>query len=194
MIERVKRGIYALCCVASWIGESDLQVAAKGQRIYLSDTVSKLSAKDSSAGRKDWREYAGLDADAFDPHSVPQEEVKKLGVSLAFGPRTHPDLKVSQCETMSGSNRSQTAQQQQQHALVNITCPATSSGDSLQQHPDMPETAQTVEGILNGLREQYLETLYASKVNEVTALLNRNQVWDANRNPDICRLLCKGTA
>jgi hypothetical protein len=193
VIERVKRGVYALCCVASWIGESDLQVAAKGQRICLSDTVSKLPAKDSCAGRKDWKEYAGLDADAFDPHSVLQEEIKKLGVSLAFGPRTHPDLKVSQCGDMSRSNQNQTVQQQQL-ALVNITCPAASSGGSLEQHPDMPETAQTVEEILNSLREQYLETLYASKVNKVTALLTRNQVWDANGNPDICRLLCKGTA
>lgn len=155
VIERVKRGIYALCSLASWVGEGELRVASKGWRKCL-DTASKHEANASCKETRDWRELAGLDSSLFEHDSLFTERIEKLSASFAFGPSIIPDLHASTCEDVSMLD------QNAPHSLPEIILPA--SRDELEQHPDAPETAQTAEEILDSLREQYLEALYVSKV------------------------------
>jgi DNA replication regulator SLD3 len=157
VIERVKRGIYALCSLASWVGEGELQVASKGRQIPL-DTTSKSEIYDSCTETKDWRELAGLDAKLFEQDATLNEKIKTLNVSLAFGPCISPDFNVSTIEYKSVSDQAALS------TLPELVLPA--SGNSLDQHCETPEAAQTVDEILDSLREQYLETLYVSKVSQ----------------------------
>jgi DNA replication regulator SLD3 len=184
IIERVKRGVYALCRLASWVGEGELRVAAKGQR--LSDTASKLEInndRDTYSG--DWRELARLDANLFDQDSALKDKIKKLDVSLAFGPIVSPGLAASAYEDPSRLG------QNVEHDLPEGIIPAFH--DSPEPHTDILETAaQTAGEIRDSLREQYLEALYISKVIKVLHYCPRMD-FHANIKQDLCCLLRQRT-
>jgi hypothetical protein len=169
VVERVKRGIYSLSRLAQWVQEGDVVVVAKGWQ-GSGNVVKDIDADDTPCtviDALDWwqtaqveepssdlglgGEFAGLQVDVVFGSSETDTQVQPSFVdvleyrSQSLAPVVTGD--VSQMDTSFEPGDSQ----------------ALGIAGSMDIDP-VPDTKQTPEELLNGMREHYLQALYISKV------------------------------
>jgi hypothetical protein len=208
----VKRGIYAVCSLADWVEEGDLFVAAKGwRRPEDSDQETKHKiSKDNNKG--EWWEAAKIDDNAVFEFGSSTKGIK-LDVSLVFGSRTEitageDGANTSQLSLAQDHDELQDIRSQPSSdpALMENSFAASQDVPTPPEEQDsgMPslhltsfdgegnsnilEATQSPEELLDGLRHQYLEALYTSKVRVALTL---SKIAETDRQEDIRCVLCK---
>ncbi|QSS60834.1 SLD3 domain-containing protein [Histoplasma capsulatum] len=189
VVERVKKGVYAISALGSWVLEGDLMVAAaKGAG---EEVVGDVNVYSGGRGEKegDWLEKATISdpAAGFFAYSRPRKAIMEK-VALAFGPKLcgkrgpHSlSLETSGLSSVSGFSiahdeqvdRRDTARSEAgapHISLLQMTNediqPDTQSEEAIGVGPCEPAEAkvtQTPQELFDNLRSQYLEALYISK-------------------------------
>ncbi|PGH05232.1 hypothetical protein AJ79_06843 [Helicocarpus griseus UAMH5409] len=184
VVERVKRGIYAVCALGSWVVEGDLLVAAKRWRDGGSASMRDSRGDDEEVDkRQDWVERAMV-PDPVDVGLLGKGKGKVTNVSLAFGSRIGEKVPNFSPETSDLSSVSglvnpfyegraeceaaeEDAQNNSQSAdiLPGLTSdtPLNSQSRGIENEPTEGKISQSPQEIFDGLRSQYLEALYVSK-------------------------------
>ena len=163
VVERVKRGIYSLCKVGSWIGEGDVVVLGKGG---LSSIESEGKDVGIRAGGWEWWEAARVD-DMSPGHMSSLR--RKFDVSLVFGPRSS-DVGYESFGAFENTRRSMSMVaplERNSSSDLNLLTPLESSqgkGDTVMEDVGANDAQQSPQELLDALREQYLQALYISKV------------------------------
>lgn len=212
VIERVKRGIYAVCRLARWVEEGDLFVAAKGWR---RSGASTQEARDEFSGDNstgEWWEVAKIDDNAVFEFGSSAKGIM-LDVSLVFDSRAedlagaegaddshlsvaqsydvfqdrknHSSSDLALLENSFGASQDVPTPPEEQEIGAQ-PFPSTSFDDAVDNNIQDP--MQSPDELLDGLRRQYLEALYASKVRIV---LLPSKVTAANVPEDVRCVLCK---
>ncbi|KAL1885606.1 hypothetical protein Plec18167_001101 [Paecilomyces lecythidis] len=187
IIERVKRGIYAVCGLARGVEEGDLFVAAKGWRRPDAATQEVRHEFSEDAGRGEWWEAAKVDDNAVFEFDSSAKGIM-LDVSLVFdsggeNPADDDGLVDSQLSVSQSYDVFQDGRNQSFSDLAVLENSFTASQD-VPTPPGEPEagtqpilstsfddggimnvqeSVQSAEELLDGLRNQYLDALYASK-------------------------------
>ncbi|RJE17633.1 hypothetical protein PHISCL_10029 [Aspergillus sclerotialis] len=178
VLERVKRGIYSLCKLGSWVGEGDVVVLGK---TALSSGPGDVDAVDVSvgvgAGESEWWEAARVDD--MDPgRIISAKKRSKLDVSFVFGPGSvgvGADTQVGDESGGSFDSRRRSMSrvaplERSSSSDVNLLTPLESSqgrGDVSMEDAGASgcktDGQQSPQELLDSLREQYLQALYISK-------------------------------
>ncbi|KAG5294756.1 SLD3 domain-containing protein [Histoplasma ohiense] len=189
VVERVKKGIYAICALGSWVLERDLMVAAaKGAGEEVAGDVNVYG---DGRGEKegDWLEKATVSdpAAGFFAYSRPRKAIME-NVALAFGPKlcgkggAHSlSLETSGLSSVSGLGIAHDEQVDRRDtvrseaaaphiSLLQVTNkdiqPDTQPEEAIGVGPCEPTEAkvtQSPQELFDNLRSQYLEALYISK-------------------------------
>lgn len=190
VVERVKKGVYAICALGSWVLERDLMVAAaKGAG---EEVVGDVNVYGGGRGEKegDWLEKATIydPAAGFFAYSRPRKAIME-NVALAFGPKlcgkrgAHSlSLETSGLSSVSGLSIAHDEQVDRRDtvrseagaphiSLLQVTNkdiqPDTQPEEAIGVGPCEPTEAkvtQSPQELFDNLRSQYLEALYVSKV------------------------------
>src|SRR5438034_5409210 len=94
-MERVKRGVYAICGLGSWVEEGDLLVASKNWQCGLTNPRSRDVSMVEVSGHEvesDWIERARID-DAIDCGILGKRR-QNMNVSVVFGPKENGPVAV----------------------------------------------------------------------------------------------------
>ncbi|KAL2003937.1 hypothetical protein VTN02DRAFT_1456 [Thermoascus thermophilus] len=186
VIERVKRGIYALCNLGHWVGEGDLFVAAKAWSSYAGAERPPLYGSSDAGNTVNWRDAAKIEEGALNVGS--STKWAGLDVSVAFGPgekaAAHPGSTdtahdghpadsedvghksglppagpVPMARSFSTEGGAPTPPEEQGDAALRLSRTSLGGDESL----NASDAVQSPEELLDGLRSQYLEALYISK-------------------------------
>ncbi|EER42880.1 conserved hypothetical protein [Histoplasma capsulatum H143] len=164
VVERVKKGVYAICALGSWVLERDLMVAAaKGAG---EEVVGDVNVYGGGRGEKegDWLEKATIydPAAGFFAYSRPRKAIME-NVALAFGPKlcgkggAHSlSLETSGLSSVSGLSIAHDEQVDRRDT------PEEAIGVGPCE-PTEAKVAQSPQELFDNLRSQYLEALYVSK-------------------------------
>ncbi|KOC07458.1 hypothetical protein AFLA70_325g001450 [Aspergillus flavus AF70] len=169
VIERVKKGIYALSKLARGVEEGDIIVAVKG----WSPSEVKQAPRCMSAIQEggDWWLMAQIDDPVTDPHFPTKRS--KFDVSVVFGAVDH-DVRMQDVSPPvdSGESRSQSVAPQvclERGVSSDVFMPIAADsqehggGDGVGTESMKIESLQSPQELLDNLREQYLQALYISK-------------------------------
>lgn len=152
VVERVKNGVYAVTKLAPDVGEGDVLVAAKS-RLHR-ETKSEVQAKGS-----DWREAARVDPPpAVDV--VGLGRLSKFDVKVVFGCEKQSDETEEEDARAEGQSPGDAAQESSNGVLQ--TPPE--AADEQERGAEAENAVVDRESLLDGLKTQYLEALYISKV------------------------------
>lgn len=198
VVERVKRGIYSLSRLARWVHEGDVVVAVKGWQAPR-EVEMDIEIDDPSCHVPDalnWWQAAQIEEPPSDLGLG--EDFAELQVAVVFGP---PETDASQDEPSFVDvleYRSQSlAPAKGINALVegSFGLPDSQGAGGAEAmdvdgiDPNGAEVKQSPEELLSGMRDQYLQALYISKVRTLS-LRFWGLVPDAML-PDILGLLCQ---
>jgi DNA replication regulator SLD3 len=169
VIERVKRGIYSLCSLGSWIDEGDLLVAAKGWQDLPRELSLQGRITSIEENGKDWRQAATINGNSLDPG--PSGISMNIDAAIVFGVDENdsfdsqlPEETVTvQFEDCRGDKDQETS------FTFNPLNRRPSIHDRVPTPPEATDSAHVVtiqspETLFESLRSQYLEALYISKV------------------------------
>ncbi|KAL1966478.1 hypothetical protein VTN77DRAFT_4400 [Rasamsonia byssochlamydoides] len=155
VVERVKKGIYALCRLSSCVNEGDLLVAAKEGRPSLRrKPLLDLDASDKEEGA-DWREAARVKEDFLDIE--PFGKRRKFDVSVVF--ETGQSNVLPEIDVAATTEQSRKDNHVQTPPEEGVQMPQP----NVEEQAATEEGAQVTENLLDSLRTQYLEALYVSK-------------------------------
>ncbi|KAK2774699.1 hypothetical protein FQN52_004228 [Onygenales sp. PD_12] len=192
VVERVKRGIYAICALGNWVEEGDLLVAAKGWRRGAEVRDFRVTEEVSCPGGDDkggWLDRAKV-ADPLDFAFAGKGKLPN--VRLVFGPRLHlngqqvvvPGLspETSDMSSVSEVHGGETElsglkglESGMQDSFQSTNLSFAGNGQLNTQTTMAPDVSfgtfeytetratQSSQELLNSLRTQYLEALYISK-------------------------------
>lgn len=168
-IERVKRGIYALCGLGDWVSDTDLLLASK---MWLEPPAVTIRDQGSDTFEEydetDWRRAAEVSGRDLDMEKMQSD----MDIFTVFGPdklTSHSDevfmaddnipTDPGDTEDNQGSFNSSNAAA----AETDITLPPLPGEQAESAEPTLSE-------VLERLRTQYLEALYVSKVRSQFAI------------------------
>lgn len=186
VVERVKRGIYSLSKLARWVHEGDLVVAAKGwHKSGPGEDVMAVDEPSTIPDGFDWWAAAQID----EPTSGLGVGEKPAGLSIAlvFGP-TEPDLEAVNASfgveeySVPSFALPRTLDAAEEDPFTDSK-PQTLSDPDHAMHVDgtenhMEDVQQSPEELLDGVRDHYLQTLYTSKVTNISCLFLNSFVAD----------------
>lgn len=174
VIERVKRGIYSLSRLAPWVQDGDVVVAAKG---WQGTRATQMDVEADEAARSvpdalNWWQAAQIDEPSSDLGLG--DEFAGLQVDVIFGPSDGETAHEEPAIVGSLDNCSQSFAL----ASKSFNTEVGSSFGGLESQdvrgPEAmdvdfneangPDATQTPEELLSGMRDQYLQALYVSKV------------------------------
>lgn len=169
VIERVKRGIFSLSRLARWVHEGDVVVAAKGWH-PPQDVKMDIGAEEKTCTVPDalnWWQAAQIEEPSSDLGLG--EDFAGLQVAVVFGPSeadggqdepTFVDVLEHRGQSLAPAARDLEA------AFGLPDSPAV-GGEAMDVdgiESNAVNTKQSPEELLNGMRDHYLQALYASKV------------------------------
>ncbi|KAE8416721.1 DNA replication regulator SLD3-domain-containing protein [Aspergillus pseudocaelatus] len=168
VVERVKKGIYALSKLARGVEEGDIIVAVKG---WSPSEVEQAHRRTSAPeGGGDWWLMAQVDDPVPDPHYSTKRT--KFDVSVVFGIADH-DVRLQDVSPVdSGESRGQSVAPQaylERGVSSDVIMPIAGDsqehdgGDGIGTESMKNESPQSPQELLDSLREQYLQALYISK-------------------------------
>ncbi|OKL60101.1 hypothetical protein UA08_04494 [Talaromyces atroroseus] len=173
VVERVKRGIFAMTKLQSSIEEGEIRVAAKAGAAVSGGSRSRMlrvrNPSDDPSAKWDWREAAWLadDLPGFEPFTMKQS---KFEVSVVF--KDYNRIKPNVSNNYDAGIDSQISIGNSFMALDSFADPGTQQHvhtppeDGTQPSRLQPEqdlSSPTPDVIMENLRTQYLEALYISK-------------------------------
>ena len=176
VVEKVKRGLYVVCALGAWVEEGDLLVASKGNAGRNSMPTTNYTGSNGN-----WLASARIDGPFIDSKA---RKRKGINVSIITSKRSRtPSIDIGQSgkgHTETRSDESVDGDSVVGHNLSaqevsEIPSIETYRGDgnrhevdqfvSARSRPnDTVANGQTQEAIFSGLRTQYLDALYISKV------------------------------
>ena len=170
VVERVKRGIYSLSRLARWIQEGDVVVAAKGWQ-GSSDVIMDIDPDEKPSTTLDAQKW-WQNAQIAEPTSDLGlgEEFAGLQVDVVFGSsgidqdQTQPsfvDVLEHRSQSLAPMMTGDDSQVKISFGLDNSQALGGANSMDLDRGPD---TKQSPDELLNGMREHYLQALYISKV------------------------------
>ena len=182
VVERVKRGIYAVCALGSWVNEGSLVVASEAcgelqKEMTSAPDKSPANYHAAGDGHAGWLEAARIYDKLVDIRS--RQAHIELKTAVVFGPRDgHTAAKEgSRAEDLDKSIEPSNPKWNGESVRggVNFPSPEHCVGpgeqlatlaacDMRQPHDPNTKSEQSHQEILDGLRKNYLEALYISKV------------------------------
>lgn len=178
VVERVKRGIYSLSRLARWVHEGDVVVAGKGWQapgeVKMDMDVAEVEEKPVAApDALNWWQAARIEEPASDLGLG--EDFAGLRVDVVFGPsgegegdggREEPsfmDVLEHRSQSLAPVSKSGNVEGGDSSGLLD---PQGIGGDGEVMAVDGVEAdaKQSPDELLAGMREQYLQALYISKV------------------------------
>jgi DNA replication regulator SLD3 len=162
-VERVQRGIYALCILGEWVNEEDLR-ALQGRPAITGSQISSVESIQLPAGKASpaWWIPTRLDREDLyaDKHLAgPRLKSRRL---LRTCPDPVEDGGKPQSSTKDGNAIVP------QVEIANVTVQVNDAATE----PVEPALAeQTTQEVFEKVRYQYLETLYISKARKLPAML-----------------------
>lgn len=195
VVERVKRGVYAVCALGNWVEEGDLVDASEAcQRDQKQNTISaseglSTNCRAEKNNRSNWLETARIEDKLVDGRDSPAQ--KRTKVAVVFGPRDNqfamkdveenehtptaddPDKSIEPCDLKSNEEPAHGSNMPLAESCV-VPCEQPTflaNGDMLQTPDSHSKGEQSQQEVLDGLRKQYLEALYISKVSVEAFLL-----------------------
>jgi DNA replication regulator SLD3 len=173
VVERVKRGIYSLSKLARWVNEANLLVAAKGWHAIDAVGVNSTVVEDIGAipDGFDWWQGAQID----EPMSDVEVGDKPAGLDIAvvYGP-SETDL-VNTDSSLVGvlEHRSHSLAPSRSFDAAEASSFLLAESQGSRAVPEDMDVdgvepvvgvQQSPEELLDGMRDQYLQALYVSKV------------------------------
>ena len=174
IIERVKRGIYSLCSLGSWIGEGDLLVAGKGWQDFSSKLPLQGRIASIEDNEKDWRQAATINGNSMD--LGPSRDSMNIDATIVFGVDENDDSNQLPEKTVAVLFDDCKGDEDQEISLISsslnrrpsidgrITTPLEAADSAHINYLYATGTTQSPENLFESLRSQYLEALYISKV------------------------------
>lgn len=166
VIERVKRGIYSLSKLARGVEEGDVRVTVKASshRASALPPCTPRKRVEISSDGGDWWRMAQVDDPA--PDLSIQIPTKRPKVDFVFGVNTEP---VDRDEQMKGMSPVDPMDRSSSYDVRMISVPPEQqlpleTAGARVGEENVCETTQSPQELFDGLREQYLQTLYVSKV------------------------------
>lgn len=173
VVERAKRGIYSLSRLARWVHEGDVVVAVKGwqapRELGMDIETDQKTAVVPDA--LNWWQAAQIEEPASDLGLG--EEFAGLRVAVVFGPAEGENGEEEPSFVDVLEHRSQSLAP----VLKGLHCggglsgsldpQAGGSGEAMDVDGVEPDVKQSPEELLNGMRDQYLQALYISKVRDL---------------------------
>ncbi|KAE8376280.1 DNA replication regulator SLD3-domain-containing protein [Aspergillus bertholletiae] len=168
VVERVKKGIYAVSKLARGVEEGEIIVAAKGWN--PSDVKQAPQGMPATEEGGDWWLMARIEDPVTDlpfPTKRPNSDV-----SIVFGAVDHGMRMQGVSPVDSGESRGQSVAPQVQlegglssdiSIPIMVDSQEPDGGDGAETEPIKVESAQSPQELLDNLREQYLHALYISK-------------------------------
>lgn len=190
LVERVKSGIYALSRLGSWVEEGEIVVAGKGWTASTTSSSDEQAAalyqSPTTTGNEavGWWRAALIKDPAVDGGGIaagnPSKDICVIffdaknaiqGNAFSVGTEGVPD-------NMAASVVGSRPQAMERNLNPDMNMPITTAHDTQEQHDSMlggdtgtvnefsnqVDDLQTPQELLDGLREQYLQALYISKV------------------------------
>lgn len=190
LVERVKSSIYALSRLGSWVGEGEVVVAGKGWTASIASSSDEQAAAlyqpPTTTGNEavGWWHAALIEDPVVDDGGIAAGKRSKdicvtffdaknaiQGNAFSVGTEGVPD-------NLAASVVGSRPQAMERNSSSDLHMPITSALDTQKQHDSMldgdtgtanefsnqVDDLQTPQELLDGLREQYLQALYISKV------------------------------
>lgn len=169
VIERVKRGIYSLSRLARWVHEGDVVVATKGWHAPQ-DVKMDIAADEKICTVPDalnWWQAAHIDEPSSDLGLG--EDFAGLQVAVVFGKseadggRDEPTF----VDVLEHRGQSLAPAARDPEAAFGLPDSQAVGGEAMDVdgvESNAVNTKQSPEELLNGMRDHYLQALYASKV------------------------------
>lgn len=146
-VERVQRGIYALCMLGSWASQRTLERSTAQRRHTLSSTEGQKIQQSNQLEHEWWRAA-----------TVPLVHSAKPNGSSSFGVGKSREIKLCLQRPVQTSLMKSVTNNVERAASEEIIQAETALVSMVQ------EVSRTPEEALDIIRSQYLEALYASKV------------------------------
>lgn len=169
VIERVKRGIYSLSKLARGVEEGDVRVVVKASshRANALPPCTPRKQVEVSADGSDWWRMAQVDDPA--PDLSIQVPTKLPKVDFVFGVNTEPVDSDEQMKSMSPVDPMDGSSSYDVRMLSvppesQLPADTAAAGGDGAGEENVCETTQSPQELLDGLRAQYLQSLYVSKV------------------------------
>lgn len=163
MIERVKRGVYSLSKVARRVEEGDVRLAVKASTHQVDALPPCMPRKQVDGGEGDWWSFAQVDDPVLDPSF--EAASKRAKVDFVFG----VSGEQVDGERMKGVSPMDSMERSSSHDVRMVSVPPEMQGPAEtlvagEVEENIGGTTQSPQELLDGLREQYLQALYISKV------------------------------
>ena len=186
LVERVKRGIYALSRLGPWVEEGEILVAGKGWTASgrgISDERITAPCQSPFVAENEaieWWQAALVEEPVVGVGGVAANKVGKVDISVAFFEAKDDNRRKN--VSSAGAAESQTAsivgaqsQAIERSSSTDMNMPNATVQNTQEQNNSIDNGAvnelnnqvddlQSPQELLDGLREQYLQALYISKV------------------------------
>lgn len=166
VVERVKRGIYAVSRLGPWVQEVDIFVAVKGwSAAAVVDDQTVRCESPVRDGAVEWWEVARIEEPIVDANVLP-EKGANIDICVAFFDQEEGDS-VLPVESVESQTASMVAPNLERSSSTGARMPSIAKNDTQEQLGAMVsadvDDLQTPQELLDGLRDQYLQALYISK-------------------------------
>lgn len=186
LVERVKRGIYALSRLGPWVGEGEIFVAGKGWTASASGISderitapyqSPFAAEDDAV---EWWQSALVEDPVVGVGGIAAGRTGKIDISVAFFDAKDDNRRnyvspASVVESQAASIARTQSQAIERSSSSDVNMPSATVQNTQEQSDSIDNGAgnefnnqvddlQSPQELLDGLREQYLQALYISKV------------------------------
>lgn len=166
VVERVKKGIYAVSRLGPWVQEGDIFVAVKGWRAstVVADEQTARCESPVGDGTVEWWEVAQIEEPVVDIDALSGKRAN-ADICVAFFDQEEDN--VLPVESVEGQTASITAPNLERSSSTGARMPSIAINDTQEQLDAMvsagADDLQSPQELLDGLRDQYLQALYVSK-------------------------------
>lgn len=165
VVERVKKGIYAVSRLGPWVQEGDIFVAVKGwSAAAVADEQAVRCESPVGDGTVEWWEVARIEEPIVEVDALSGKGTN-IDICVAFFDQEEDNvLPVESVESQTGSI---TAPNLERSSSTGARMPSIAINDTQEQLDAMvsagDDDLQSPQELLDGLRDQYLQALYISK-------------------------------
>ncbi|ODM21946.1 hypothetical protein SI65_02790 [Aspergillus cristatus] len=166
VVERVKKGIYAVSRLGPWVQEGDIFVAVKGwsASAAVADEQTARCQSPVADGTVEWWEVARVEEPLVDVDALSGKGAR-LDICVAFLDQEEDN--VLPVESVESQTASITAPNLERSSSTGARMPSIAINDTQEQLDAMvsvgADDLQSAQELLDGLRDQYLQALYISK-------------------------------
>lgn len=188
VVERVKRGIYALSRLGPWVQEGDIFVAVKGwsaSAAVADERTARCRSPSVEDGVIEWWEVARVEDPVVDADALSGKR-SKVDICVAFFDQEGDN--VLPVDSVESQTASIAVPNLERSSSSNTHMPTITVDDTQGQLDAMvsagTDDLQSPQELLDGLRDQYLQALYISKVSTLysnlrlwTSLIAQRHLW-----------------